>query len=381
MVSRNADLSEKGNRPLKYEALSAHVRMPAREIEVVWQVSAAFDPTLKIKPRFLERLAEKRVIPTPFARSKLFDKMSSSEPVLFSDFPIRPGCESGEFTKMGLVRELREGFPESKRARVRTRAGVQHKSVAAVLDRWLEGRARFGVTDLHYIGTRFDRRIDTTGLNDFNILPRGTDGYESQDSLVISTAGGFTDSHSDDHSGSNHSFTGTKLWLLWNIFEGFAHGLEDVERCDVYSRAAFEMDAFLRMRSSRWILIGPGQTMFIPANLTHKVITLERYLGLGSFHVGFPGIINLLSHWARLPPSWAMPFKPGKRGSLEFITRRAVRKLRALQTGSRSEKYRWGLPEMKVALRRLRANGFGDGRWTQAGRANMEYFVTAASQI
>ncbi len=60
-----------------------------------------------------------------------------------------------------------------------------------------------------------------------------------------------------DHSGSNYSFVGTKLWLLWDTFEGFANGLEDVERCTVYDRAAFDMEAFLAMRSSRWIFIRP----------------------------------------------------------------------------------------------------------------------------
>jgi hypothetical protein len=34
------------------------------------------------------------------------------------------------------------------------------------------------------VWARFDRRIDTTALNDFNLLPRGTDGCESKDSLV-----------------------------------------------------------------------------------------------------------------------------------------------------------------------------------------------------
>jgi hypothetical protein len=315
-----------------------------------------------------------------FARSKLFDKMSLNEPVLFSDFLIRPNFDSGRLSKARLLQELR-GFPDSVRARVRTSASVNYTPIPSVLDRWIDGRFRFGVTDLHYIGTRFDRRIDTTGLNDFNLLPRGTDGYESQGSLVISTAGGFTDSHSDDHSGSNHSFVGTKLCLLWDIFEGFAHGLEDVERCTVYDRAAFEIDAFLAMGSSRWILIGPGQTMFIPANLTHKVITLEPYLGLGSFHAGFPGLPNLLSHWAKLPPSWASPFKAGRRGSVEFLTRRAIRKMSLLKEASRSEQYRWGLPQMKATLRRLLAEGLGSPQWTPAGRANIEKFVAAVSRV
>lgn len=363
-----------------YEKLSARPWMTPPQIETVWRGAAQFDGSLDLKPRALRRLAEKRIVPCRFSRAELFDKMSRNEPVLFGNFPVRPNFDGGRLTKAGLLEALRTGFPNSLRARVRTSASINYRPVPAVLDKWNAGRSSFGVTDLHYIGTRFDRRIDTTGLNDFNLLPRGTDGYESQDSLVVSTTGGFTDSHSDDHSGSNHSFTGTKLWLLWDIFEGLAHGLEDVERCTVHDQAAFELEAFLAMRSSRWIFIGPGQTMFIPANLTHKVITLEPYLGLGSFHVGLPGMPSLLSHWAKLPPYWAAPFKAGARGSVEFLTRRAIRKIRELQTASRSEQYRWGLPQMKAALRRLLAKRFPNPQWTQAARANIEEFVAAASR-
>lgn len=364
-----------------YGILSAKLRLATPEVEYLWRSATKFDPSLEIRHQSLRRLAAKRIEPTAFARSKLFGKMSSSEPVLFSNFSIHPYFDDGRLTRDGLIREIRAGFPKSFRARVRTSESINYTPIPKVIDRWCQARSRFGVTDLHYIGTRFDRRIDTWGLNDFNLLPRGTDGYESQDSLVISTAGGFTDSHSDDHSGSNHCFIGTKLWLLWDTFEGLAYGLEDVERCTVYDRAAFDMDAFLVMRSSCWIFIGPGQTMFVPANLTHKVITLEQYLGLGSFHAGLPGLLNLLFHWAKLPPSWASPFKPGRRGSVEFLVRRAIRKMRELKAAGRSEQYRWGLPYTKGMLRRMLAENVQDPGWTEAGRINIAKFVAAASEI
>lgn len=363
-----------------YARLSARPWLAKQELERVWKTAAQFDRSLDPRPRTLGRLAAKRVVPCKFSRAELFRRMSLNEPVLFADFPVRPNFDHGRLSEAGLLDALRTGFPRALRARVRTAGSINYKPVPAVLDKWTARRSSFGVTDLHYIGTRFDSRIDTSGLNDFNLLPRGTDGYESQDSLVVSTTGGFTDSHSDDHSGSNHSFTGTKVWLLWDIFEGFAHGLEDVERCTVHDQAAFDLGEFLSMRSSRWIFIGPGQTMFIPANLTHKVITLEPYLGLGSFHVGLPGMPSLLSHWARLPPYWSAPFRAGERGSVEFLTQRAIRKIREVRTAGRSEQYRWGLPQMKAALRRITAKNFPDPRWTEAGRANIEAFVAAASR-
>jgi hypothetical protein len=335
---------------LNYEHVARQVRMTGSEIKSVWNAAARFDDSLEIQPRFLATLAKKRIEPIQFSRSRLFERMLACEPSLFSNFQIRPRLNENGPRNFSLLEEIRFGLPRSTRARVRSRGSDQYLPISHVLNRWMRAKTVFGVTDLHYIGTRFDTRMDTTRLNDFNLLPRGTDGFQSQDSLVISSEGAVTDSHSDDHSGSNHSFVGTKLWLLWDTFEGLENGLEDVERCDVYTRAAFHLSTFLAMRTSRWILIGPGQTMFIPGHLSHKVITLQRYLGLGSFHAGLPGFVDLLIRWARLPPLWASRSDP--RCSVEFITRRAIRKIQWLGKAGRSEQLRWGAPYLRARLRR-----------------------------
>src|SRR5262245_57470283 len=143
-----------------YSSLSAKGRLTASEIDRVWRSAACFDRTLRIEARSFVRLAEKRVRPTTFARSKLFDKMASNEPILFSNFAIRPYFGRGRLSADGLLQELRTGFPNSTRARVRTSESVNYAPISIVLDRWRKAQSRFGVTDLHYIGTRFDRRID-----------------------------------------------------------------------------------------------------------------------------------------------------------------------------------------------------------------------------
>lgn len=45
------------------------------------------------------------------------------------------------------------------------------------------------------------------------------------------------------------------------------------------------------------ILAGVGQTLFLPGNHTHKVITIERYLGISSFSVSLPNALSSLSRW------------------------------------------------------------------------------------
>lgn len=340
-----------------YRSMATDSRMSNRDLDCLWRVAASFDPSLKLKPSQLSLLAAKRVSPITYSRVALFRRVMRNLPSLFSSFPIHSRIEKLDLADSSCItNEIRFGFPRSKRARLRSQENVELLSIAKLVDRWNGQTGVFGVTDLHYIGTRFDKRVNTSALNDFNLLPRGTDGFQSQDSLVMSTQGAVTDSHSDDHSGSNHSFIGTKLWLLWDTVEGFDHGLEDVEHNDVFGQAAFDLTAFLAMASSRWLLIGPSQTMFIPANLTHKVITLSPYIGLGSFYAALPGFIDLLIRWESLHPQWASKSTRAGRSTAGFLARRAIRKLRLLRDASDAERLRWGIPHLRNRLDYLEAN-------------------------
>jgi len=361
------------------EFIAAKTHLSVGEMQAVWGLAAQFDKSLNAPEALLRAFVEKRVVPTSFSHTRLFRRMARCEPSLFWDFPLKPRRCDSRFPLSTLLSELRFGLPSSARARVRKENYNEFLPVPSVLDRWLRARSVFGVTDLHYIGTGFDTRINTAALNDFNLLPRGTDGFQSQDSLVISSAGAVTDSHSDDHSGSNHSFTGAKLWLLWDTLDGLEHGLEDVERCQVHGRAAFELRTFLALPSSCWILIGPGQTMFIPAHLSHKVITLEPYLGLGSFHAGLPGFVDLLKRWTQLRPLWASRSRRSNRCSVEFLTRRAIRQIQWLRTATQRERLHWGVPHLQWRLRQRDVNG--SDRHELEMPYDLREFVRAAAKL
>jgi hypothetical protein len=68
-------------------------------------------------------------------------------------------------------------------------------------------------------------------------------------------------------------------------------------------------------------------------------------------------------------------------GSLEFVTRRGIRKMLSLKTASQIEQYRWGLPQMIVALRTFLSGGLEDPQYTEAGQANIKNFLCAASRL
>lgn len=325
-------------------------------MEFLWNAASGYDDSLAAFASLIPALASKQVKPVGYSRSRLYDRMLSCAPSLFNDFelPRSERCTWRSLDSPSIPDLLRKAFARES-ARVRSGESIRHVPIPDIMERWDRERSVFGVTDFHYIGTRFDRIVDTSGLNDFNLLPRGTEGFQSQDSLVISSKGAVTDSHSDDHGGSNHSFIGCKLWLLWDTLEGLGRGLQDVERCDVRGRAAFDLTEFICMRTSSWILIGPGQTMFIPAHLTHKVITLEKYIGLGSFHAALPAFPDLLSRWNSLKPGWTEQRFGNVDCSVEFLTRRAIRKMHSLRHASEAERVRWGVPQLQARMRMRRA--------------------------
>lgn len=315
-----------------------------------WRGAVAFDPTVDPGAAARAKLRQTWVEPRKYSRASLFDGMKRVEPRLFTDFPIDSRTRGPGSLESVVLPAIRSGIPPGTRARVRSSGSVRYQAIPEVLDRWTLARTSFAVTDLHYIGTRFDRLIDTHALNEFNLLPRGSQGFQSQDSLVISTAGSVTDSHADDHSGSNHCFVGRKLWLLWDTLEGLRNGLEDASHCVVTDRAAFDATAFLQLHTARWLVIEPGQTMFIPAHLSHKVITLERYVGLGSFHATLPGLPDLIHRWHVLQPYWSIGRRLDPRCTVDHLVMCALRRLHKLRRASNDECARWGLPELIARL-------------------------------
>lgn len=330
-----------------------------RVVPEPWARAREIDPSLNVFPRHLAALARRELRPTAFSRDLLFSALAKGEPVLFEGLPVPVRGQEKLGDRQAVLRALAEGFPRREKVCVRCGPSATRRSipVAELLRRWESGRARVSVTDMHIRGSDVMRRIDCSRLSNFNLLPEGDEEVAAQEMLtmVVSSAGTFSDSHTDDPDGSNHCFVGKKLWLAWDTFEGFARGLEDVERWDVAGdQAAFNMAAFLSVPGSRWFTVGPGQTLFLPGHLTHKVITLEGYLGVGSFSVSLPSYLRTLIRWTRHTPLWARKAAPAERLALvDEITRLVIDKLRVLRRAPPNEQRKLGLPYLLSALQEL----------------------------
>ena len=322
----------------------------------IWRRAAAFDPTLGAAPRLSSSLAMKRVSAEPFTRQLLFQRMADGDISLFTGLSVLPAKHAHSDPCRLLADTLRKSFPSAESVRVATgRRGLRRTvPVATLVDRWEDRRALISITDLHIRGTRLDGVIDTDVLSNFNILCRGSEdvAWHEMMTMVVSSEGIVTDSHSDDPDGSNHCFIGLKLWLVWETFEGRTKGLQDVERDYVPKRARFDMSTFLQLRSARWFVVSPGMTLFLPGDLTHKVVTLEPYLGVGSFYVSIPNCVRTISRWRLHGPLWSTREResntPALVGEIARTATTVIRRVRRM--GPEAQK-QWGLAFLDRSIR------------------------------
>jgi hypothetical protein len=311
---------------------------------------------LRVSPRLVTPLTRKRISPQSFSRETLFRRMAAGDISLFSGLRVIARKYARREPGTLLTHALRRAFPDAERVRVFTgeASTERYLPMSTVIDRWQRGRARIGITDLHIRGTCLERMFDSDALSDFNILPRATEdiAWHEMMTMVVSSRGCVTDSHSDDPDGSNHCFQGHKLWLVWDTFEGQARGLQDVERDSLAHRPRFDLDTFLALRSSRWFVVSPGMTLFLPGDLTHRVVTLEHYLGVGSFYLSIPNCVRTISRWQLHGPLWSPEERESNTPALVgTMARTATQHIRRLRKATPALQRRWGMHFLRQSVR------------------------------
>ena len=308
---------------------------------------AKIDPSLKIKPKMLGKLTRRQIKPAAYSRQALFSSMASGDAALFDDYPSPlTGTAARSSIKSSAINQIETTLKRLGRYnRFHVRCGPSEASKyltgQELVQRWNNPCARMNVTDLHIRGTALERLVDPDILSWFNLLPNcGTEAAsEEMMSLVVSSRGCISDSHSDAADSSNYCFTGEKVWLFWDTYEGKKLGLEDCSIDTVYSGCSFDMERFLQLRSARWLTVSKGQALFLPGEYTHKVITTERYLGVGSFYLSLPNSLRSLSRWNIHGPLWSEDQSANADDdTLLDITRHVQQRVRKLR--SRSIKFR-----------------------------------------
>ena len=325
------------------------------------------DATLLITDPIAHKLLKSRIAPVTYNRKVMFARMAKGETSVFEEFksPLRLQHKSDSNHISEILSSISNSGIEHK---IRTRAGQNHQwryyTVQNLVKKWQRQKARINVTDLHLRDTAIEKTISTRLLSEFNLLSNAPEclSWIEMMTLVVSSARGFSDSHSDDCDGSNHCFTGKKLWLAWETQEGINAGLEDldrqmVSRAPISAKCAFDIETFATLPSAHWFTVEPGQTLFMPGHFTHKVITLEPYLGVGSFYLAFPNILRTLSRWLVQKPNWEhLESRSLKEQLYPALKNTYTQKLKTLSLANHKTQEKWGLPFIRDSIEHWKSN-------------------------
>lgn len=310
-----------------------------------WQAAARADAKIVLEERHRDGIDRLHVRPEPYSRDALFSKMCAGLPVLFDDFELPVVTRDGETAAQTVEQLLHSGFADAETARVQLGPSRRktRMRVPEIMKRWSRRRALVSVIDFHIRDSVLESHLGLDRLSEFNILITGSELMAEQEmmTVVIGAAGNVTHSHTDDPSGSNHCFAGKKFWLVWDSFEGSAAGIHDDSRDECPNGPHFDLDIFLTLQSAAWFTVTPGQTVFLPGNMTHRVITLEHYLGVGSFYVGLPEGVQTIARWNTHPPLWTMR-RDDTEGLVDEIARTLTQRIRMLADADEQERERWG---------------------------------------
>jgi len=325
-------------------------RLVDADLKNLLEEAVGFDSTLEGFSQKLPEMQSCFVPPVPYTRDKLFQHQVIGEPLIATGFPVpvqpnvlnvTPG-DKGQAIIQWLSKSR---APRKYRVYTGPTGVKRHLTLAEIASKWSKNTSAFGVTDLHIRETSMERLIDVEVLSQFNLFPSSTPiaRFQEMFSFVIASYGYVTDSHSDAPDSSNYCFVGKKLWLAWDTEQGRRVGLQDIERTRVYGKAHFDLAAWLSLPSARWFVVEQGEALFLPAHYTHKVITLESYVGVGSFYVSLPNCLRLLEHWIIRSPLWSKGDKHDENASvLGDIAETVASSIVRLQEGSRATQNRWG---------------------------------------
>lgn len=326
--------------------------MTNRDFARLWEFAAKADPSLRSWQRLMPALKRKQLRARPYTRARQFSQMMKGQASVFTNFSVPIKQQGLKDRRAVLLKVIRNGFPTRQTAGVQVHSShCTRMKVSELMRRWERGRSILSVTDLHFRETKFAESIDTSALSDFNILcddPFLIENLEMM-TVVISSKGNLTDTHTDDCDGSNHCFLGKKLWLSWDRMEGRAKGFEDLDRDEVEGFARFDLSAFLALPSARWFVIKENETLFLAGSLSHKVITLEDYVGVGSFHVAIPSYVRALRRWILYDTLDVQPHH-----LLERINHAAIGKIRRLKKARADVRKKWGLAYLGPSIERWR---------------------------
>ncbi len=278
------------------------------DIADLFKKISQLDQTLSLDGVGIDLLQKKYLTSEKYNDKKFYRNMYMGRISLFNDH-FSPYVGKGN-----IINALSEiNFDERFRAKFGgVLPEIHYLALNEIIEKWSDNEEVMSITDLHIRNTPIENLFNLDQLSKHNLYlecPSEVGSLEMM-TILISTQFNVTESHCDDSDGSNHCLVGKKLWLCWDTLEGLKNGIEDIERLDIDRQCHFDLATFVTLKSSSWFFVGEGDTLFLPGNLSHKVITLEKYIGIGSFYISLLNFLRTLSWWKLHKPNWELNEPP-----------------------------------------------------------------------
>lgn len=247
--------------------------------------------------------AAKRVRLRPFSLTDFRRAQAKGVPRLYQTTPTPPRASYRR--PRSMVRRL-FGKEDAQRFAViqdfEQKVTRSHWKGANIARRWNEGSRVFAVTD-HSDAVSVKSAFCWDLVTKQNFLSR--DGLRRFEVCgpVLATSGHLTASHVDDPDIWNSCLSGRKLWYLMDATDWAKH--EGVNNETLLDSIHFDFETFMKIPSSRWAIVEEGNAFYCPNRYAHRVVTLDRYIGAGTFMVTPESRTRLLRYWARHGTQWA----------------------------------------------------------------------------
>jgi len=296
--------------------------------EVHWPTARVIDtlceldrPTGTQLAKAGRRFAKKRLRRERFTRRSWLSAQRRGVPKLYSSSPTRPHEPMDDLAHARALLSL----SDAPTVAVLRDMGERRSqwTPQRVLDAWQADDPAFGITDHAVGGAALSAHVRMNTVLENNLLSHedALDRFEVC-GPILATRGHITDAHMDDPDIWNSCVSGAKAWVMADIREWSRQFQLSVRR--ILDAEPLDVETFLSLPGSRWAVVTDDTALYCPNTYVHRVVTLERYVGIGTFCATPESAPRLLDFWHEHGSQWEADGAPGLIQGVEAALREAA---------------------------------------------------------
>ncbi|MBO6938218.1 MAG: hypothetical protein JJ863_24835 [Deltaproteobacteria bacterium] len=293
-----------------------------------WPTARVVDALCELDPEMGGQLAKagqafakKRLRRERFAQDEWLSAQRRAVPKLYSDSPTPPrrSADPLRCARALLSSDEPVAVLQDLGERVRRSDWAPERVLAA----WEANDPVFGITDHSVGGAVLNQHFRMETVLAGNFLSH-TDSLHRFEVCgpVMATRGHLTDAHMDDPDIWNSCVSGAKVWFMTDSREWSREYQVSVRQ--IVEVEPLDAETFLSLPGSRWAVVTDGAALYCPNTYVHRVVTLERYVGFGTFCATRESAARLLRFWREHGSLFEADGSPGLIDGLDEAFREAA---------------------------------------------------------